>query len=115
MPQLRVGSLVWAPIPGDSKGEPRACVVTAFWPFTPYIAEVVYGQDHPPKTPLAGPGPHKVIKTSTLGTRLGLSKDTHFCAREIIYTSTITRVITEPCPNHDQLQIEAIAEAQRTG
>ena len=113
---LQIGSLLWAVIPEDPKGEARPCMVTACSPYRQHqhVVEVVYGQDHPPQHVISGTvQPYKVEKTSALGRALGLSKTTYFCTVTNVYLNTITKRCKDPCPELDQPELEEIAEKLR--
>lgn len=105
---LQEGSLFWANIPDDPKGEPRAYVVTCAPPYLTAVVEVVYGQEKP-----YGSHAYRVEQKSELGRLLGLSKTTHFCVRRDLYVSLITDRKKELCPPLDFVAILAVAEAQR--
>jgi hypothetical protein len=105
---MRVGSLFWARIIGDPKGEPRPCVVTCAPPYSSVVVEVVYGRGAP-----HGKHQYPVEQSSQLGRLLGLTKRTFFCARAEVYLSAIDKQCEGSCPPLDLLAIQEIAEDQR--
>lgn len=105
---MRIGSLIWARIIEDPKGEPRPCVVTCAPPYASVVVEVVYGRGEP-----RGNHQYPVDAGCLLGRMLGLSKRTYFCARAEVYISAVDRQCDGLCPPLDLLAIQEIAEAQR--
>jgi hypothetical protein len=107
---LSVGQLVWATIIVDGKQEARPCVVTAVTSYKSSVIEVVYGQDRVPASATAF---HLVRKASTLGVALGLTKDSNFCSRTVVYAVCIERVCDGTCPEFDLVEVLQLAEDQR--